>query len=243
MYRFDNFISLSYEFCTCVTHEDGCKTTFRKVEHIDARKDNSGFLFTFNGSSDETIDGKELEDWSEIFLKFGKALYPYTLKVSEDGKLLAVQNFEELRNSWMKKRSALVEYYEYNSHVKDVSYSYMQSLNSEKTFLSILRRNAFFHLLFWQDNKLSQEVELQDFPTPNKLSIYCFHGYGTKVGNSLLYITDNVYDEGNRLLLGGDCTITIRRDVDGLPVEVSLTANVERQNYGYFKKELKLRRL
>lgn len=243
MYNFNKKISLSYEFSVCVTHEDGHKTTYCKVEHIDAQKDNTGFLFTLNGSSEETINGKEPEDWGEIYLKFEKAKYPYSLQTTAEGKLIAVKNFDEFKERWMEQRSKLVEYYEYNQYVKEVSYNYMYTLTSERMFISILNRNSFFNFLFWQDSLLNHEVEIQDFPTPEMLSIFCFHGKGIKDGDTLIYKTDKVYDEGNGYLLGGNCTIIIRRDADGLPEEVTLSANVERDNYGFFNKEMKLKRL
>ncbi len=242
MYCFENEILLTYEYCTCVTDDHGQKTTFRKVEHIGVRKDNSGFLFTFNGSSDETIDGAEPVDWSEIYYKFGKILYPYTLKVSDEGKLVGVQNFDSLRNRWLRERFDLIEYYQQKIRDKDVSYSYMKSLDSERKFLSVLRRDMFFHLFFWQDNLPNQEIEIKDFPINSLISIFCIQN--KKIDNDVLcYETDTVYDVGTFNLLSGECKVKIRRDLDGLPSEITLFAKVEKRYRGHYTKEITLRRL
>lgn len=241
MYNFDN-ISVSYEYSTCVTHHDGHKSSFRKVEHIKARRDNTGFLFTFNGTSEDTIDGKELEDWGAIFQKFASALYPYTLQVTADGKITGVQNFDKLKEKWIAQCNNIVAYYNYNVHVKNAASSYAETLKSERMFLSYLRRNVVFNLLFWNDDQIRHEVELQQFPTPKMITIFSFEGV-QKNDRTAIFKTDSVYEERDNFLKGGDCLISICRDVDGLPKEIELTANVERLNYGFFKKEITLKRL
>lgn len=241
MYNIED-ITTSYELCTCVTFEDGQKTSFRKVEHIAAKKVKTGFAFTFLGCEEEIMDGGELDDWGKIFMALGKALYPYTLLTNENGKLVGVKDFEKLKEGWIASRDAIIESYDYNYEVKKVAYSYSQTLATEKIFLGLLRRNMFFRLLFWQDDLTSQEVEIMNFPNKSALSIFCFQGW-KKEEDGISYETDTVYDEGKFDLLSGNCAVRIRRDADGLPGEVTLLAKVEKRYRGYYIKEIKLRRL
>lgn len=241
MYDFDK-ITLAYEYCSCVTYQDGHESSFRKVEHIEARRDNSGFLFTFYGSDNETIDGKEPEDWGAIFLKLGSGLYPYTLYVTADGKITGVKDFEEVKQRWMTQCNNIVEYYEYNIHVKNAACAYMESLESERVFISVLKRNIVYNLLFWNDDLFRHEVELLNFPIIEMMSIFSFEG-GKKEDSTSIFKTDSVYDEGKNLLKSGNCTINIHRSADGLPSDISLSANLECLHYGYFKKEITLKRL
>lgn len=92
-----------------MTFVDGHKSTFRKVESIQAQREKEGYLFTFLGTSDELIDGKEPEDWNPIILQFGRALCPYGLQVTEQGELTGVHDFETVKkhgeNEARKKRS------------------------------------------------------------------------------------------------------------------------------------------
>ena len=80
-----------------MTFVDGHKSTFRKVESIQAQREKEGYLFTFLGTSDELIDGKEPEDWNPIILQFGRALCPYGLQVTEQGELTGVHDFETVK--------------------------------------------------------------------------------------------------------------------------------------------------
>lgn len=241
MYNFEE-ISASYEFCTCITFADGHKSSFRKVEHIEAIRDKFGFKFTFEGSEDETFDGKEPDDWGAIFLELGKKLYPYTLQVGENGELIGVQDFDELKERWLTSRDELLENYEHNFEVKKVAFSYAYSLNSERMFLSLLRRNLFFHLLFWQDNLPSQEIEIKDFPDMSSLSVFLFQR-GIEENGYLCYNADTVYEKDAYNLVGGNCTMKIRRGADGLPDDVSLVAKVEKRYRGYYTEEITLRRM
>ncbi len=241
MYNFDD-ISASYEFCTCITFPDGQKNSFSKVEHIEAKVVKTGFLFTFEGSGDESFDGTEPDDWSSIFLSFGKALYPYTLQVSENGKLIGIKDFEKLKARWTATQEEILDKYDYNYEIKKIAYSYAYTLKSEKMFLSMLRRNMFFHLFFWQDNLPNQEIEIKDFPINSLISIFCIQN--KKIDNDVLcYETDTVYDEGTFDLLSGECKVNIRRDLDGLPSEITVFAKVEKRYRGYYTKEITLRRL
>lgn len=241
MYNFEN-ISALYEFCTCVTSPDGCESTFRKVEHIEAKREKSGYTFSFEGCSQEVVDGKEPEDWNAITLDFSKAFYPYSLEVAENGKLIGVKDYQKIIEHWNRRRDELYEKYDYNIHVMDHSHIFMQVLESERMFLSVLKRNIFYRLLFWQDNLPSQEIEIRDFPSPRMITIFSFEG-GVKGKNCLCYKTDKVFDEGSCRNQAGDCTIKVHRDADGLPKEITVIANVVKKYTGSFSKKITLKRL
>lgn len=241
MYNFKN-ITCSYELCTFVTFADGKKNAFRKVEHIAAQKVKNGFEFTFLGCEEETLEGGELNDWGKYFMELGKALYPFTLLTNGNGKLVGVRDFEKMKERWIASMDAIIESYANNYEVKKVAHSYSQSLATEKIFLSSLRRNMFFRILFWQDDLNSKEVEIMNFPYNPALSIFCFQG-GKKDEDGISYETDTVYDEGTFDLLSGNCAMRIRRGADDLPNEVTLSTKVEKRYSGYYIKEIKLRRL
>ncbi len=241
MYNFDN-IAASYEFSACVMFADGKKTSFTKVEHIQAKREDEGYCFTFNGSSNEKVNGKDPEDWNAIIIEFGKALYPYSLQVSDHGRLNSILDFDNFKEHWMTRRREIVEYYECNFPIKKMSYSYSLSLKTEKKFLNILRKNLFYRLLFWQDDQTNQEIEIRDFPGREKFAIFSFDS-GIEENGEVVFKTDRGFDDGTYHMQSGNCIINIRRDDDGLPIEIVLRAKVEQQYKGFFTKEVKLRRL
>lgn len=240
MYNFEN-TNVLYEFSSCVTFVDGHKSTFRKVESIQAQREKEGYLFTFLGTSDELIDGKEPEDWNPIILQFGRALCPYGLQVTEQGELTGVHDFETVKKHWFDQRREIIDYYN-NYYIEKESNQYALALDSEEKFFSIIKKNMFPRLLFWQEGLASQEVEIRDFPSPARLAIFTFQKGKVEAG-SLFYETSQVRDEGSGRLLSGKCTLRIRREADGLPGEISLWARVEEQDTGYFIKDITIRRL
>ncbi len=164
---------LKYEFCSCVTFANGHKSSFRKVEQIKVGKANDGYSFTMLGSSEETIDGDEPEEWNAIILQFGKTLCPYTLLATGDGELTGVQDFEEIKGHWLDQRQEIIDYY--NSYlVKKESNRFYLAFNSEEKFFNIMKNNMFPRLLFWQDNLQNQKIEIRDFPAAKRFTIFTF---------------------------------------------------------------------
>ena len=241
MYDFER-IEASYEFSSCVTYTDCHKSTFRKIEHVKVGCTDDARIFTMQGSSEETIDGKEPEGWGEIILRFGKALYPITLNVNERGKVIGIKDFEKTKEHWMTRRREIVESYENNFLIKKESYRYALALKTEEKFIDILNKNMFYRLLLWQDGISGQRIEIRDFPATGRLAIFTFQG-GRREGDFVCYETSQVQDEGSGRLLSGSSTLRIRRDADGMPGEISLWSKVEEQDTGYFIKEITLRRL
>lgn len=234
-------LNTSFDFTATVIFANGHQSVFHKEEHICAKRVKDYYDFTFQGSSNESINNKAPEEWDDIVLQFGKALYPLSLKVSEQGELTGVRDFEKVKDHWFAKRQEIIDYY--NSYlIEKESNRYALALMSEEKFSNIIKKNMFYRLLFWQDELSSQEIEIRDFPARARLAIFSFQG-GRREREYLCYDTSHVHDEGSGRLLSGRCTLRIRRDADGLPGEISLKARVEEQDTGYFIKEITIRRL
>ena len=242
MYDFER-IEASYEFSSCVTYTDCHKSTFRKIEHVKVGCTDDARIFTMQGSSEETIDGKEPEGWGEIILRFGKALYPITLNVNERGKVIGIKDFEKTKEHWMTRRREIVESYENNFLIKKESYRYALALKTEEKFIDILNKNMFYRLLLWQDGISGQMIEIRDFPASGRLAIFTFNDKKYDDNGGVSYETGQVNDEGSGRLLSGQAKLQIYRDKDGLPKEIKLKARVEEAETGYFTKEITIKRL
>lgn len=240
MYTFRQ-INSAYEFISSVTFANGSRISFRKIEHVKADNIDGSYIFTMQGTSEETLDEMEPEDWDAIVLKFGKALYPYWLKVSAQGELLKVHDFSKIQKHWLEKRQEIIDYYN-DYYIEKESNNYFLALKKEENFLEVIRKNMFCRLFFWQDNMQNQELEIRDFPLNTRLTTFVFQK-GHRNDGGVCYESSNVHDEGSGRLIAGRCNLYIRRDFDGLPAEISLHARVEEQNTGFFSKELTIKRL
>lgn len=241
MYNF-SFIESVYEFNTCITFANGQKSSFRKLEHIQAEEGKDGYAFTMKGSSNETLDDKEPEDWDAIVLEFGKALYPIGLRVSGQGEFVGLRDFEGIKEHWKARRQEIIDYY--NSYlIEKESNRYALALKTEDKFYHILKENMFYRLFLWQESLQNQKVEIRDFPTRARLAIFTFQGKSYDEKGGVCYDTYQVNDEGSGRLLGGHAKLQLYRDKDGLPNEIKLWARVEETDTGYFTKEITIKRI
>ncbi|MBO4531341.1 MAG: hypothetical protein IK017_11885 [Paludibacteraceae bacterium] len=241
MYNF-SFIESVYEFNTCITFANGQKSSFRKLEHIQAEEGKDGYAFTMKGSSNETLDDKEPEDWDAIVLEFGKALYPIGLRVSGQGEFVGLRDFEGIKEHWKARRQEIIDYY--NSYlIEKESNRYALALKTEDKFYHILKENMFYRLFLWQESLQNQKVEIRDFPTRARLAIFSFHEKKYDKTGGIIYDTYDVTDEGSGQLLSGHAKLHLRRDKDGLPGEISLWARVEEKDAGFFTKEITIKRI
>lgn len=240
MYTFSN-LDTTYEFNSCVTFANGDTNTFRKIEHVSAENIGDSYIFTMQGSSEETLDGDEPEGWDAIVLKFGKALYPFSLQVSNEGRLNGFKDFEKIRNQWLERRQSIIDYYN-DYYIEKESDRYYFVLKTEEKFFGILQKNMFYRLLFWQDNIDVEDIEIRDFPLNTRLTTFTFNK-GRFEDGFMCYTSGIVHDEGSGRLIDGVCKLKISRSPDGLPKEITLSAKVEEQDTGYFTKKLTIKRL
>lgn len=240
MYTF-NHIEADYAFSGKVTFADGHVSLFTKKDHVEVTKRKDVYICAMHGSSDEKLNGNDPDEFDAVILEFGKALYPMSLRVSEEGELLGVDDFDGLKEHWLAKRKEIIDYY--NSYVVEKeSNRYALALDSEEKFFNIIKKNMLYRLLFWQDELPNQEVEIRDFPARARLAIFTFPS-GKFGGKGVGYDTYSLHDEGSGRLLGGHATLSVTRGADGLPDEIVLKARVEEQDTGYFSKEVTLKRL
>ncbi|MBO4529121.1 MAG: hypothetical protein IK017_12940 [Paludibacteraceae bacterium] len=250
MYDFE-YSSTIYEFASVVTFANGKRSEFKKKDQIlfnrdDTEKDK--FVVTMLGSHDETIDGNPVDDFNQIILQFGKALYPIKMKVSDHGEIEHLLDFSEMKERWKLRREELIEYYEYEYLVKKQSHRYAVGLKSEEKFFGILKENMLYRLFFWYDNKQPQDLILHDFPARARKAIFTFDGKTSiekkeKEEKGIIYDTYEVHDEGSKKILSGHAQLTIQFSEDGLPDRIMLWARVEEKDVGYFTKEVVIKRL
>ena len=241
MYDFDS-IDATYEFDSTVTFANGKKTTFRKVEHVTAKKVDESYVFTMQGSSEEIIDGDEPDGWDVVVLRFGKALYPYSLKVERDGGLSGVLDFEKVKAHWFDQRQQIIDYYN-DYYIEKESNRYALALKSEEKFFQTLKDNLFYSLFFWSENQPDHQVVIRDFPSRTRLAIFTFKDKRYDDKGDLSYETGLVKDEGSGRLLSGQASLQFIRGKEGLPKEIRLKARVEEADTGYFTKEITIKRL
>lgn len=233
---------VKYEFSSIVTFANGMQSKLKKVESLNINKKGKSYIYTFIGSCDETLQNEPISGNNEVVLSFGKALYPLSMQVSEDGDIERIVDFPMLKERWMKKRDELVAKYDNNIYIKKEAENYALGLESEATLLSILKENMFYKLLFWQIDKDEQTLEIRDFPSYARSAIFSFRR-PQKENGSWVFDTFDVRDEGSGHILSGRSTLSCIYDDNGLPESVNVKSMVEEENVGYFTKEIVIKRI
>lgn len=239
-YGFDE-INVTYNFISRTTFVTGERFSYEKLEKISVKRSKEGFLFTMLGSENETINGEEINDSYRVNLDYGKALYPLILKVSNDGKLLNIQDIEAVRKQWGKKAEELNEYYGYAPVAMTISRQYGMAL-SDDSFLDVLRNNMIYRLLFWHDSSVAEPVCVPHFPEPERKAFYWFGKKQVMNDGSFHYEAAKMCDEGSGKMVGGEGTLDLFHSSDGLPSEIKLWVKLEEKDKGYFFHEVVIKR-
>lgn len=232
---------IRYEFTSLVTFANGKHSQLKKIESLSINKKSNGYICTFEGSCEETLQNEPISGINEVVLLFGKALYPLSIKVSKNGTLESIVDFPMVKERWMKKRDELVAKYN-NYYINKEAESYALGLESEETLLSILKENMFYKLLFWQVDKDEQTLEIRDFPSYARSAIFSFRR-PKRENDSWVFDTFDVYDEGSGHILSGRSTLSCIYDDNGLPESVNVKSMVEEENVGYFTKEIAIKKI
>lgn len=239
-YKFEE-IAVEYQFMSCTTWMTGEKFTYEKLDKFVVKRSGNEYLFTVLGSENETINGEEINDSYRVILDYGKALYPLTLKVYSDGKLLDIQDVEAVRKQWGKKAEELNEYYGYAPVAMTISRQYGMVL-SDGSFLDVLRNNMIYRLLFWHDSFVWEPVSVPHFPEPERKAFYWFGNKQVITEGSFHYEAIKMCDEGSGKMVGGEGILDLFYSSDGLPSEIKLWVKLEEKDKGYFFHEVVIKR-
>ncbi len=239
-YNFDN-INVAYDFLSRTTFVTGEQFIYEKQDKISARRDGDMFHFTMLGSEDEKINGEEINDSYRITLDYGKALYPLTLKISDDGKLLDIEDLDDVRKQWGEKSEKLNEYYGYAPIVITLCRQYGEVLNGN-LFFNVLYNNMMYRLLFWHESSLNIPISVPNFPAPDRYAYYSFGGKDVLKDGTVHYEAQEWHDEGSGNMVGGEGKLDFTYAPDGLPQEIKLWVKLEEKDKGYFFHEVIMKR-
>jgi hypothetical protein len=121
-----------------------CKGTFRAV-----RKDENQYSFTVEKKEQVLINGQiPHQIMDRIMLKMGESLYPVQLLVSNNGELLAVENFAAVSERWNSEAQAQL-FQQKNSPVtaRYIANS-RKNIENEEALRQSLMRGSLIKLLF-----------------------------------------------------------------------------------------------
>lgn len=233
---------INYEFTSLVTFANGKRSEFKKKESLRVEEKRDGYVFTFLGSTEETLQNKPVDDVDEIVLQFGKALYPLSMQVSKGFVPEKLVDYPVVKERWLKYRKEMSEKCDYNYFINKELDSYELVLSSEERLFSTLIENMLYKLFFWQMEADGQELVIRDFPAWERLAIFKFNR-PKKENGSWVFESLDVHDEGSGHLLSGRATINYTYGDDNLPEQIVLWARVEEENIGYFTKQITIKRV
>lgn len=156
----------------------GCMITFEKgeVKNEIRYKLNIDFSKTQNGNNLFKIDrAKELfindlppdSFIDELAFETSKVLYPLELEVLNDGSIKSIQNFDEIKERWIKAEKKIKTYYKGEFADKYLKLT-AKALKIEERLINKLTKDWFFYMYFKLFTKYDYKEELMQFPTAGK---------------------------------------------------------------------------
>ena len=139
-----------------------------KMDVYAYRKDREHYIFKLLRRHDVLINEEKPEQTSDmVMLEIGDSLYPIELSVTQEGIIMAIENFSEIKERWTDKRNELLKKYptEAFEHYLKTSENNMKD---QQDFLQILQRDPFIQFYFMSVHRDTVIFVLRHFP---------FHGY------------------------------------------------------------------
>ncbi|WP_461532110.1 hypothetical protein [Sinomicrobium sp.] len=152
--------------------------TIQYITEVIYTDDGEGQLLCALSRKGFAVNGKLVYRLMDVFAeKCSRLLYPFVFQLSRSGVLLGVNNFEEIKERWVKALPLLRR--EYSGQEAEAYLNQMSdNLASAETFRQAIRRDMFYYLFFMQQaigDKEEHIVRLPLVPTERPVPFRCRH--------------------------------------------------------------------
>lgn len=168
MYEFNKLASI-YKVSVDYGLPDGSQTVYRSHVRIKAKRERkTDFLFTVLNRQDVTINNHTpTQTMDLLMLKLGDALYPLELSAGENGRLIDIENFEQIRKRW-HEISALLLKENFTLPFEKYIHISRQNMNDLSSFRKAISRDSFIKYYFLPLGAEYIELECENFPVKGK---------------------------------------------------------------------------
>ena len=188
-----NFKSLKASYKIHLTHQwpDFTLNRYSSRMMVSARRCDGHYEFTLENRINVRLDGKPPAGIMDcLMMQLGNSLFPLTLQVSDDGKLYAVKNIEEVKQRWHKEADEMLKTH---STTEFKTYLEMASGNvaGEKQLVRSLAKDSFIQLFFLSYGSKVLEIDWFNFPRPGQKTT-C---YARRKADELNYILSPAFND------------------------------------------------
>jgi len=241
MYRFKN-LEDSYKIYVRHSLPDDTYNSYSAKIDLTAHKTEKGdYLFTLLNRHDVLVDDERPEQASDVVLtEIGDSFYPIILSVSQERKIISVENFDEIKERWEKKREELLKKYptfELEQHFKASG----KNMNDKDSFYKVLQRDAFIQFYFLPVENDVMTFDLHNFPKHGYKMMY----YGIKNKKESTPETENYLVSpafGNSEIKHTDGTLSCHQSKEGDYESMELMVNLLMDEYTYYRRKVTLSR-
>jgi hypothetical protein len=171
MYQFRTLTSL-YSVAVTYRLPDYTEQRYDSKIVVKAQRKKEKYLFTLEERFGIQLNNEAPQKvMDRLMTQLGNSLYPIELYVSERGELLAVPNFEQIKNVWLKTAKELLRQNK-TLEFKNYLEAAQMNLSDEQKFLKVLPKDNFIQLFFkdYAENKV--ELAFVNFPFQNRKTNY-----------------------------------------------------------------------
>ncbi|MDR2145966.1 MAG: hypothetical protein LBE91_05870 [Tannerella sp.] len=246
-----HFRNLQDTYIVSVSHifpDDRTATVMYKQDVL-AHKVKKTYRFELLQRHGMQIDGESPGDISEIIMmELGDSLYPLVLNVEEDGEILSIENFDEVRTRRSNKEKELNSKYqsfEFEQYLKAAK----DNMKDEKTLRMGLGRDAFIQFYFRDTDRSDWYFHIFDFPFPDIQLMY----YALRKKKPILHkdsIPVRMPEDNYEIhpafqltdVLRNEGTVYCKRAVAGDIQEMKLYINLLKDDDTYYRRKITLSR-
>jgi len=164
MFTFRNLEDSYIIYMRHILPDDRFHSYGAKIDVIAHREHAGHYSFALVRRHDVRIDEKEPENASDMVVKeIGDCLYPIKLSVISTGKIIQIDNFEEIKERWQEKHTELLKMYssfELEQYIKASE----KNMKDKQSLLSVLKRDAFIQFYFLPVEDETITFNLHNFP-------------------------------------------------------------------------------
>jgi len=241
MYRFKN-LEDSYKIYVRHSLPDDTYNSYSAKIDLTAHKTEKGdYLFTLLSRHDVMVDDDKPGHASDVVLtEIGDIFYPIILSVSQTRKITGVENFDEIKERWEKKRDELLKKYptfELEQHFKASE----KNMKDKDSFYEVLQRDAFIQFYFLPVEKDVMTFDLHNFPKHGyKMMYYGIKNKKESTPECESYPVSPAFGYSN--IKKTDGTLTCSQTKEGDYENMELMVNLLMDEYTYYRRKVILSR-
>lgn len=232
--------SSEYTFFSEHLSSNGHKSFYSHNIAVSFAKDRyGGKALTLGRKTEESINGKQPEEFDFLMSWLGNSLYPLTVRVDEMGNATEIINIDEARKRYSAEGHRIMEHYKQAPLIVKYVEKCIESAEDDKEFLQSIARSNIYQLATICMDIPGYTYHLADFPCVGDVLTFPLLAANENETEMLLTIPEI---KTERKILSHEGKVYVHKAEKDAIDHIQLMLRVEIENEGYYTRKLELKR-